>query len=83
MHDHFGNFGIGKTYSIMKRYYYWPKMTRHIQAHVDSCSLCKREKMQADKHQLQPTEIPKRTFAKVSTNLIVEMPTLYYDNKNI
>ena len=23
MHDHFG---IGKTYSLIKRYYYWPKM---------------------------------------------------------
>ena len=40
MHDHFGHFGIGKTYSLIKRYYYWPKMIKHIQAHVDSCSLC-------------------------------------------
>ena len=48
MHDHFGHFGICKTYSI-KRYYYWPKMIKHIQAHVDSCFWCRREKMQADK----------------------------------
>ena len=27
MHDHFG---IGKTYSLIKRYYYWPKMIKHI-----------------------------------------------------
>ena len=26
MHDHFGHFGIGKTYSLIKRYYYWPEM---------------------------------------------------------
>ena len=45
MHDYFGHFGIGKTYSLIKRYYYWPKMIKHIQAHVDSCSLCRREKM--------------------------------------
>ena len=44
MHDHFGHFGIGKTYSLVKRYYYWPKMIKHIQAHVDSCCLCRREK---------------------------------------
>ena len=44
MHDHFGHFGIGKTYSLIKRYYYWPKMIEHIQAHVDSCSLYRREK---------------------------------------
>ena len=25
MHNHFGHLGIGKTYSPIKRYYYWPK----------------------------------------------------------
>ena len=56
MRDHFG---IGKTYSLIKRYYYWLKMIKHIQVHVENCSLCRREKMQADKYQLQTTEIPK------------------------
>ena len=83
MHDHFGHFGIGKTCSLIKRYYYWPKMIKHIQAHVDSCSLCRREEMQADTYQLQTTEIPKRAFTKVSIDLIVEMPTSHYGNKNI
>ena len=51
--------------------------------HMDSCPLCRREKIQADKYQLQTTEIPKRAFAKVSIDLIVEMPTSHYGNKNI
>ena len=42
MHDHFG---IGKTYSLIMRYYYWSKIIKQIQVHADSCSLCKREKM--------------------------------------
>ena len=83
MHDHFDHFGIGKTYSLIKRYYYLPKMIKHIQAHVDSCSVCRKEKMQADKYQLQTTEIPKRAFAKVSIDLIVELPTSHYGNKTI
>ena len=58
-------------------------MIKHIQVHVDSCSLCRREKMQADKYQLQTTEIPKGAFAKVFIDLIVEMPTSHYGNKNI
>ena len=66
-----------------KSYYYWHKMIKHIQAHVDSCSLCRREKMKADKYQLQTTEIPKRAFAKVPIDLIVEMSTSHYCNKNI
>ena len=83
LHDHFDYFGIGKTYSLIKRYYYWPNMIKHIQTHVDSCSLGRRGKMQADKYQPQITEIPKRAFAKVSIDLIVEMPTSHYGNKNI
>ena len=80
MHDHFG---IGKTYSQIKRYYYWLQIIKHVQAHVGSCSLCRREKIQADKYQLQTMEIPNRAFAKVTIDLIVEMPTSYYCNKNI
>ena len=37
IHDHFGNFGKGKTCSLIKRYYYGPKMIKHIQADIDSC----------------------------------------------
>ena len=32
MHDHFDHFGIGKMYSLIKRYNYWHKMIKHIQA---------------------------------------------------
>ena len=39
--------------------------------------------MQADKYQLQMTEIPGKTFAKVSADLIVELPTSHYNNKDI
>ena len=83
MRDHFGHFGIGKTSSLLKRYYYWPKMIKHIQAHVDSCSLCRRENLQAEKYQLQKTEISKKPFAKVSIDLIVELPVSHSGDKNI
>ena len=83
MQDYFGHFGIGKTYSLIKRYNYWPKMIKHIQDHVDSCSLCQKEKMQADKYQLQTMEIPGRAFTKVSVHLIVDLPTSHYHNSNI
>ena len=49
-------------------------MIKHIQAHVDSCSLCRRETLQGEKYQLQTTEIQKKPFAKVSIDLIVELP---------
>ena len=71
MHNHFGHFGVGKKYALIKSYYYWPKMIRNIQAHVESCSLCRREKLQADKYQLQTTEISLQSFTKVSIDLAV------------
>ena len=83
MHNHFGHFGIGKAYSLVNIYYYWPKLIKHIQAHVDSCSLYRREKLQAEKYQLQTTDIPKKPFAKVSVDLIVELHVSCSGNKNI
>ena len=58
-------------------------MIKHIQGHVDSCSLCQREKMQADMYQLQTMEILGRALTKVSVDLIVKLPTSNYHNKNI
>ena len=41
MHDHFGHFGIGKMYFLIKQYYFWPKMIKHIETPVDIYSLCR------------------------------------------
>ena len=77
MHDKFGHFSIGKTYSLIRRYYFWPKMIKHIQRHVQSCSLCSREEIVADKYKLRTIEIPHRPFAKVSVDLIVDLPVCH------
>ena len=58
-------------------------MIKHIQAHVDSFSLCRRENLQADKYQLQTTGIPKKPVAEVSIDLIVQLPSSHNGNKNI
>ena len=58
-------------------------MIKHIQRYIDSCSLCRREKLVADKYQLQTTEIPFQPFAKVSVDLIVDLPLTHQDNKNV
>ena len=56
-------------------------MIKHIQKNVDCCTLCRREKMQADKYQLQTTEIPNTAFGKVSIDLIVDLPMSHSGNK--
>ena len=45
--------------------------------------MCRREKLQADKYQLQTTEIPLKPFAKVSIDLVIDLPTSLNGNKNI
>ena len=50
-----GHFGIGKTYSLIRRYYYWSKVIKHMQAHVDSLPYVEEKKMQSDEYQLQTT----------------------------
>ena len=83
MHDKLGHFGVQKTYSFIKKYYFWPKMMRHIQSHVSSCSLCIRENSQREKYKLQTTEIPDQPFAKVGIDLIVDLDVSHSGNKNI
>ena len=83
MHDRFGHFGIGKTYSLIMRYYFWPKMIKNISQHVESCSLCRREKLTVDKYQLQTTEILNQPFAKIGIDLIFDLDISHKGNKNI
>ena len=56
-------------------------MIKNISQHVESCSLCRREKLTVDKHQLQTTEIPDQPFAKVGIDLIVDLDILHKINK--
>ena len=83
MHDHFGHFGVGKTYAWIKRHYFWPKMIRTIQSYIASCTLCRQEKLREEPYQSQDTGIPKKAFDKVSLDLIVELPESYLGNKHI
>ena len=83
MHERLAHFGTGKSYSLIKIYYYWPKLIIHIQQHVSSCSLCRRENLQTEKYQLQTTEIPDQPFAKVGIDLIVDLEVSHSSNKNI
>ena len=58
-------------------------MIRNVQPHIESCSLCRREKLQTDRYQLQATETPLKPFAKVSIDLVVDLPTFHNLNKDI
>lgn len=71
-----GHFGINKTLELILRDFWWPKMKADIQNYVRSCD-CVRAK--APRHKpfglLQALPIPKRPWASLSTDHIVELPS--------
>ena len=82
MHDHFGHFGIGKSYSLTKRYYYWPKVIKHTQAMLTAALYVEEKRCKLIKTNFRQLRYLKER-AKVSIDLTVEMPTSHYENKNI
>ena len=39
-----GHFGIEKTLEKLKRYWYWPAMTRDVEDYIKSCTICQKTK---------------------------------------
>ena len=48
LHDHriLGHLGINKTYSHLKRSFFWPSMKSDVEIYVNSCGTCRRNKQQ-------------------------------------
>jgi len=55
-----GHLGVDKTWELIMRNYYWPKMGKEIRKYVLSCDECQRNKSnnQLPAGLLQPLEIP-------------------------
>jgi len=70
LHDKLGHFGVNKTYSLIKRHYFWPNMSKDIQKYCRTCSLCRRDKLKQDSFAIMNTEIPDRPFDKIAIDLI-------------
>ena len=43
-HEQYGHFGISKVLSLIRRYFFFPKMRARIERVVKSCDLCQRSK---------------------------------------
>lgn len=49
-HYEFGHFGATKIYTIIKKYFYWPKMSHHIYQVLKTCDLCQKVKAKNHHH---------------------------------
>ena len=71
-----GHFAYCRTIDLLKRKYYWPKMSVDVQEYLDSCANCARAKPR--RHcpygELQSLPIPNRPRQDWTLNFITDLP---------
>ena len=71
-----GHFGIDKTFELVSRDYWWPKLRSSVKQFVRSCDVCQRSKKPRHKPygELCPLPVPPRNWSSVSLDFITELP---------
>src|SRR5437588_3335566 len=71
-----GHFDQRKTYEIITRNFYWPKMEEWINQYIQTCDTCQRSKSKrhAKYGLLQPLEVPYAPWKSISVDFIVALP---------
>jgi hypothetical protein len=71
-----GHPGRRKTYQLVLRNYWWPKMKEYIHTFVDSCDTCQRNKFRRHKPygELKSLPIPPYPWSNISMDLIEDLP---------
>jgi hypothetical protein len=71
-----GHPGYLKTFDLVNRNFYWPKMYKDIKNYVDGCEVCQRTKHETQHPQglLQPLEIPPHPWHTISLDFITHLP---------
>ena len=71
-----GHFGQQRTYELIKRDFYWPKMLMDIQKYITSCSICQKIKPSRKKPngKLMPLPIATGPWKSIAMDFIVKLP---------
>ena len=71
-----GHMGFYRTYEVIQRQFYWPRMAKEIKNYVNRCTECQLNKSTHQHPQgfLQPLPIPERKWQRISMDLIVQLP---------
>ena len=71
-----GHFGIHKTFALISRRYWWPRLRHFVTDYVRSCDTCCRSKK--PRHHpyglLQPMPIPESPWKSISLDFITDLP---------
>lgn len=78
LHDapYSGHFGFRKTWELVKKDYWWPKLTASIRHWVSTCDRCQRDKASTQQPAglLEPLQIPDLKFQSIGMDFIVQLP---------
>lgn len=71
-----GHCGMDRTYELIARFYYWPKMKELIRTYVSTCVHCQQNKASNQKPGglLHPLPIPGKRWEHVTMDLITQLP---------
>ena len=70
-----GHPGPAKTYEILQRQFYWPKMMDTVKEELAKCACCSRAKPSRERHgQLQALEPPKKRWQHLAMDFVTELP---------
>jgi transposase InsO family protein len=71
-----GHFGRAKTFEMVTRDFWWPRVRRFVKRYVSTCDVCARAK--APRHKpyglLAPLPVPARAWSSISMDFIVGLP---------
>lgn len=77
-HDHMlaGHPGRKKTFEVISKWFWFPKMRSYIEKYVKQCDTCQRTKpiRQVPAGLLQPLDIPHRPWNQIAMDFIVKLP---------
>ena len=65
-----GHFGLEKTYSRIREYYYWPNMYKDTVKYIESCNVCIKSNLKRYKHKLGELPMPNFPFEIVGIDLV-------------
>ena len=65
---------------LMRRHYYWLRITKDVSRYVAACALCQRTKSSKEKPPglLRPFPIPEHRWINIAVDYILVFPNSYY-----